>query len=99
LLMYGEILGGLGRDVLHHPADHPSRIRLQRLCESLKVSAFAGQRICMRSKAWLAARVSLRLACLPPLQAGCGAHVAYACGCARPSYACFGHKTVKADHI
>jgi hypothetical protein len=32
----------------------------------------------MRSKAWLAARVSLRLARLPPLQAGCGAHVAYA---------------------
>ena len=36
------------------------------------------QRMCMRSKAWLAARVSLRLARLPPLQAGCGAHVAYA---------------------
>ncbi len=52
------------------------------------------QRMCMRSKAWLAASVSLRLARLPPLQAGCGA-----CGCARPSRACFGHKTVKADHI
>jgi hypothetical protein len=49
------------------------------------------QRMCMRSKAWLAASVSLRLARLPPLQAGCGG--------ARPSRACFGHKTVKADHI
>ena len=35
------------------------------------------QRMCMRSKAWLAASVSLRLARLPPLQAGCGARVAY----------------------
>jgi hypothetical protein len=32
----------------------------------------------MRLKAWLAARVSLRLARLPPLHAGCGARVAYA---------------------
>jgi hypothetical protein len=32
----------------------------------------------MRSKAWLAARVSLLLARLPPLQAGCGARFAYA---------------------
>jgi hypothetical protein len=23
----------------------------------------------------------------------------HACGCARPSRACFGHKTVKADHV
>jgi hypothetical protein len=36
------------------------------------------QRMCMRSKAWLAASVSLRLARLPSLQAGCGARVAYA---------------------
>ncbi len=36
------------------------------------------QRICMRLKAWLAASVSLRLARLPPLQAGCGARVACA---------------------
>jgi hypothetical protein len=35
-------------------------------------------RMGMRSKAWRAARVSLRLARLPPLQAGCGAHVANA---------------------
>ncbi len=48
----------------------------------------------MRSKAWLAASVSLRLARLLPLQAGCGA-----CGCTRPSCACFDHKTVRADHI
>jgi hypothetical protein len=34
------------------------------------------KRMCMRSKAWLAASVSLRLARLPPLQAG--AHVAFA---------------------
>ncbi len=32
----------------------------------------------MRSKAWLAARVLLRLDRLPPLQAGYGARVAYA---------------------
>ena len=32
----------------------------------------------MRWKAWLAASVSLRLARLPPLQAVCGARVAYA---------------------
>ena len=38
------------------------------------------QRMCLRSKAWLAASVSLRLARLPPLQAGYSA-----CGCARPS--------------
>ncbi len=57
--------------------------------------------MCMRSKAWLAASVSLRLARLPSLQAGFGTRVAYAhaCGCARPSCACFGHKTVKAGHI
>ncbi len=53
------------------------------------VATYGQQRMRMRSKAWLAASVSLRLACLLPLQAGCGA-----CGCARPSRACFGHKTV-----
>jgi hypothetical protein len=51
------------------------------------------QRMCTRSKAWLAASVSLQLARLPPLQAGYGTR-----GCARPSRACFGHKTVRADH-
>jgi hypothetical protein len=40
--------------------------------------ARGSQRMCMRSKAWLAARVSLRLARLQPLQAECGARVAYA---------------------
>ncbi len=58
------------------------------------LSSLVLQRMCMRSKAWLAASVSLRLARLPPLQAGCGA-----CGCARPSRAFFVHKTVNADHI
>ena len=44
------------------------------------VSAFVSsdQRMCMRLKAWLTASVSLRLARLPSLQAGCGAHIAYA---------------------
>ncbi len=37
----------------------------------------AGQRMCMREKAWLAASVWLRLARLPPL-AWCGARVTYA---------------------
>ncbi len=43
-----------------------------------EVRALCMQRMCMRSKAWLAACVSLRIARLPPLQAGCGVRVAYA---------------------
>jgi hypothetical protein len=45
---------------------------------SVLVHVCTCQRMCMRSKAWLAASVLLRLARLPPLQAGCGARVAYA---------------------
>ncbi len=47
-------------------------------CVQVRQKVCAFQRMCMRSKAWLAASVSLRLARLPPLQAGCGAHVACA---------------------
>ncbi len=53
----------------------------------------------MRAKAWLAARVSLRLARLPSLQAALASPTLHACGCARPYRTFFGHKTVKADHI
>ena len=42
------------------------------------VAIYGQQRMCMREKAWFAASVSLRLARLPPLQAGSGARVAYA---------------------
>ena len=44
----------------------------------VRIMTCGGQRMCMRAKAWLAARVLLRLARLPPLQAGCSAHVAFA---------------------
>ncbi len=42
------------------------------------VAIYGQQRMCMRSKAWLAACVSLRLARLLPLQAVLSAYVAYA---------------------
>ena len=59
-------------------------------CMKALRSSSENQRMCMHSKAWLAASVSLRLARLPPLRAECDA-----CGCARHSNACLGHKTVK----
>ncbi len=59
----------------------------------------------LASKAWLATSVSLGLAPTSPSAApACKQGVAltspmlHACGCAMFSRACFGHKTVKADH-
>ncbi len=46
--------------------------------DSVREKAWRYQIMRMRSKAWLAARVSLRLARCLALQAGCGARVAYA---------------------
>ena len=59
------------------------------------------QRMCTRSKNWLVTSVLLRLARLPPLQAGCGTHVAFAPRLRlRQTFSrMLGHKTVKADHI
>ncbi len=59
------------------------------------------QRMCMREKAWLGASVLPWLARLRPCKQGAAlaSPTLHACGCARPSRACFGHKTVNADHL
>ncbi len=64
------------------------------------IAIYGQQRMCMREKAWLAASVSLRLARLHPCKQGTAlaSPTLHACGCARPSRACFGHKTVEAYH-
>lgn len=37
LLMYGEVSGGIGRDVLHLPVDHPERVQFGKTIQSLRV--------------------------------------------------------------